>query len=207
MSLTLAQARTELQVRGLDFLSNTRANAFLNDAMHEFHDYANWYWLETTTTGAAPLTIADLRDVLYVVDATNQNELANQDIRDLIDVDAAQVSTGTPVSYWIDNTTIKVWPTATVNLSVRYVKVPTDLSADSDVPTFPSKYHSLWVTLAQARVYAQDENFSAQAEPLKQSAYQDLQNAAQLLMGRMLDAPATQNLTSDPDSSLWRGGW
>ena len=208
--MTLAQARAELQSRGLGMLSDSRSNQFLNDGYHEFNEYSAWPWLHKTTTGTAPLAIADLREALYVVDTTLQCELQGVDVRDVVDADPAQVSTGYPLYYYVDESsgtpTVKLWPTtATDTLSVRYLRVPADLSADGDTPVFPARYASLWVTLAQARALSQSQSDVSIAQQVKQAAYQDLQNAADLYLDRTHDSPQQQVMTSDADSTIWRG--
>src|SRR5436309_35616 len=104
MSYTLGTARTELFARGFDYLGTPRANTFLEEANQELNEMSAWPWLEATTTGTGTVAVSDLRDVLYVLDTTNQNQLEPADIRDLVEIDANfQTTTGTPTNYYLDN--------------------------------------------------------------------------------------------------------
>lgn len=163
MSMTLAQLRQELKARNGDYFSDTRANTLLNEAYHEVCEAYPWPFLETTATGTAPLTIADLRQVLYVVDTTTQNPLAILDPSTIVnDLDPVIGTAGSPAYFWLDGSVLKIYPTNTsVSLSVRYVKVPADITSDSDVPIIPSRYHLVIVDCAQARELAQGPNPSA----------------------------------------------
>jgi hypothetical protein len=149
MDLTAAQ--TELKARGGDYLSTARLTTFLNDAKNELEDFFVWPWLETTTTGTAPLTISDLKHVLYVVDTTNQAELTGASAQYIVeDLDETITTTGTPDVWWLDGTTtLKVYPANTsASLSVRYVKFSPELSAGADTPLIPVRNHNLWIDLA-----------------------------------------------------------
>jgi hypothetical protein len=139
MDLTAAQ--TELKARGGDYLSTARLTTFLNDAKNELEDFFVWPWLETTTSGTAPLTISDLKHVLYVVDTTNQCELTGASAQYIVeDLDETITTTGTPDVWWLDGTTtLKVYPANTsASLSVRYVKFSPELSAGADTPLIRS---------------------------------------------------------------------
>jgi hypothetical protein len=189
------ELRAELKSRIGDFLSDTRANRLLNEAYLEICDRAWWAFLEATASGTAPLTISDLRAVLYVVDTTNGVELRGIDVRDLIDLDPSLSSTGTPQFYWLDGlTTLKVWPlNTTASLSVRYVKTPAELSSDSDTPLLPSRFQLAIVDLAQARALATGPNGTSQprleqAQAAQASADRKLLQMQDMLI-RRLDSP------------------
>jgi hypothetical protein len=102
--VNLTQAIAELKARGFDYLSDARATIMLNNAKNAFEDEFDWPWLETTTTGVAPLTISDLGAVLYVVDTTDGSELQGIDARDVVDVDTNVSTAGVPTSWWLDGT-------------------------------------------------------------------------------------------------------
>jgi hypothetical protein len=163
----LVDARTALIARGFDELTPTRLNEVLNLAKNQFEDGYPFPWLETTATGPAPLTIADLKDVLYVVDTTNQNELRGVPAQHIIaEQDPIIGDTGAPALWWLDGTTsLKTWPVqASAQLSVRYVKESPELSLDADTPLIPVRYHSTWVDLAAVRAYLDSDNIDAAAQ-------------------------------------------
>jgi hypothetical protein len=171
--VNLGEARTELGDRGFDYLSPGRMNIMLNRGVVDFEDYWSWPWLRKTATGAAPLTISDLKYVLNVRDATGVT-LPSVDPSDIYDTDTA----GTPRFWYFDDSSgagvIAVSPTGSATLTVRYVKESSTLSSDGDTPSIPSRYHLLWIDLAVIRAYQDSDNFAA-ANALKQDAYAELQ--------------------------------
>jgi hypothetical protein len=161
--VTLAQAIAELKARGFDYLSDPRATIMLNSAKNALEDEFDWPWLETTTTtGAAPLTITDLKHVLYVVDTTNGAELRGKDPRDIADLDSNVATAGTPTNWWLDgNSTLRTYPTSTTaQLSVRYVRCSPELSAPSDTPLIPGRLHPVWIDYAVVEAYKDDDRFN-----------------------------------------------
>jgi hypothetical protein len=192
--VNLAALRTELKARGFDFLSDTRCNSFLNEAYHSVCEWNGtpWPFLETTTTGTAPLTISDLREIVYVTNTSLNEVLEPEDIRNLNDWNPGLTLTGTPVRYYLDGTTtLKVWPASTsASLSVRYLKVPTDLSSDSDSPVIPARFHPLVVDMAEVLAY-QDASDFQEAEAKRQ--------LLEIKLGRMRD---TLNVRQDDEPSF-----
>jgi hypothetical protein len=160
MDLTAAQ--TELKARGFDYLSTTRLNYMLNLGKNALESLQPWPWLEATTTGTAPLTISDLRHVLYVVDTTNQVQLPGMDVRAVVDLDPTLPS-GSPSWWWLDgSTTLRLAPTSTsASLSVRYVKWSPELSAGADTPLIPTREHPVWIDFAQVEAYKDSDNYQA----------------------------------------------
>jgi hypothetical protein len=158
----LTAAQTELKARGFDYLSTTRLTYMLNLGKNVLEAMYPWPWLEATTTGTAPLTISDLRQVLYVVDTTNRVQLPGMNVQSTVDIDP-MLQAGTASSWWLDGlTSLKVHPTnASISLSVRYVKWSPELSAGGDTPLIPTREHSVWVDLAQVEAYKDSDNFAA----------------------------------------------
>jgi hypothetical protein len=188
LSFTLATAITEVQARGFDYLSSARVTQYLNMAMHAVDEEDAWPWLETTTTGTAPLTITDLRAVLYVVDTTQRFPLTGMDVRDVVDMDAIVGTVGTPAFYWLDGmTTLNVYPTNTTDsLSVRYLKYETDLSAGTDTPVIPGRWHGLWIDRAVIECYKDSDNFE-QAALLKQTYDLNVTEMRSVVFSRQYD--------------------
>ena len=172
--MNLAEARTELGARGFDYLSAGRMNFMLQRALVDFEDTYTWPWLKETVTGAAPLAIADLKYVRSVYD-DRQNEMFGIDDDDDIYIDQV----GTPQNWWIDDTgtdpTLKVWPVGDATLTVAYYATDSTISADSDTPRMPARYHGTWIDLAVVRAYHDSDNFAA-AQALRQQIAADLQS-------------------------------
>lgn len=164
MALTFLDLRTEFYMRGFEYLSNTapeiaRANRWLNRAMHKIDGAADWPYLNTTTTGNSPLTIADLRTIETVYDVTNRNRLVFADRRDLRQDWGDITITGMPYCYFITlGTTINVFPVATVPLSVDYWKFGNDMVADVDQPLMPDRFRSAIIEYAVADALKDDES-------------------------------------------------
>jgi hypothetical protein len=161
--VNLGQAITELQARGFSYLDPGRCTIMLNNAKNVFEDMRDWPWLEAVaTTGTAPLTISDFRSVQYVVDLTNQNELEGIDPRDVVDLDTNVSTAGTPRFWWLDGlTTLRTYPVSTTaQISVRYSKYSPEMSASSDTPQIPVRYHPIWVDLAVVEAYKDDDRFN-----------------------------------------------
>lgn len=164
--LTLAELRTELQARGFDHLSTTRATYFINAAYSALCDSGNWPFLEATTTGTAPLSISDLGRIEYVIDSTSGLKLAPVDRRGLTDTQGTDLTLpGSPYLYYLTSgNTINVYPTSTTDsLTVRYWKVPTALSGDSDTPLVPNRYRLNIVNGAVAWAYRDNDELDAAA--------------------------------------------
>ena len=149
--MNLATARAELESRGYARFTDARLEIWLNTAKNRFEDYQfDWPWLKSTATGAAPLTIADLRRVRSVADTTNQRplEMINPDANvDFFDYTLTRP--GTPTGWYLSSETIvSVYPVQTTSLSVRYVKFSPELTG-TDTPLIPVRYHQTWVDLAE----------------------------------------------------------
>lgn len=164
MALDFTALQTELYARGFNYLNDagagtTRAKRWINEAMHEINDQEDWLFLQTTSTGTAPLTISDLDTVLSVYDSTQQRSLGRESAGDLVDRFGDLTTTGTPLFYYVTSNTLNVYPANTTDsLSVRYFKVQTDLSSGSDVPLMPDRYRQAIVEFAAAKAYIDSDN-------------------------------------------------
>jgi hypothetical protein len=159
--MILSAMRTEVQARGYDHISTTRVDQFLNDTYFEICDAMPWPFLETSVTGTSPLTITDLGKVLSVVDSLSDVSLTYADRRNVTAEDADLSDLGTPWVWWKENNTITVYPgSSTDTVTVRYIKVPTVLTA-ADTPAIPDRYHMLIVHGAVAQAQLDDDNYDA----------------------------------------------
>lgn len=203
--MTYAELLTEFAARGFDYLSATRAGYYIDSAYRvDIATDSDWPWLEATSTGAAPLTVSDLANVESVIDSTQKLKLRPLDRRNLTDDwDTNLATVGSPQWYYqTTSTTINVYPANTTNtLSVRYWKVPVALSAASDTPILPTKYHLLIVDAAVARAYEDDDEF-AQAQTAWQSFQVRLNNMRESLLIGQHDEPDDLIVSYAPDSDL-----
>ena len=148
MAITLAELRTEV-FGPYSYLNDSgtqaaRVDRWINAAYHELCDQAPWPFLETTSTGAAPLTISDLADVITVVDSegVTLDPIQYDSLRRLVDTDLA--TTGTPGWYYLTGgSVVNAYPVPSASITVRYRKKPTDLSSAADVPLVPDEYRDI----------------------------------------------------------------
>lgn len=203
--MNLGTARTELQARGYSRYTTGRLNTWLNDAKDAFEDYQyDWPWLKTTTSGTAPLTINDLRRVLSVTDATNKSPLNHVSADYISDLEYADLTqTGTPAHWYLtSDTALAVYPASTsVSVLVRYLKFSAALSGDSDTPLIPSRYHSTWVDLAEARVLRYGVKDGASADVVEQGVNTRLAQIAATYA--MQDTPARDTQLISLASDDW----
>lgn len=152
--MNLGQARAELEARGYSRFTDARLNTWLNQARVRFEDYPfNWPWLKATTSGAAPLTVSDLRRVLSVANSTTRQALIQVDADGLVEfVDTDLARAGSAVGWYLASSTSVASYPVTAALSVRYIKFSPALASDSDIPLIPSDYHADWVDLAEVMV-------------------------------------------------------
>lgn len=189
MALDFQAIQTEVAARGFDFLTTagggsaadlTRLKRWINDAMHEVDSAEKWDYTYATSSGAMPLTIADLRLVEDVTLLAGGASLIGQD-RSLLESIYGFLSTNTastPV-FWYRSapTIVTAYPLNTsLSLSVRYWKFGPDLSANGDLPLMPDRFRQVIVerTVAKAARDSNDVNMA-----------NDALNEADRLMARM----------------------
>lgn len=163
--MNLGELGAELAARGFDYLSTSRQTQYINRAATMLYDAEPWPFLETSTTGTAPLTIADMRTVLYVVDLTNKEVLYATDQRSIRDRDPALGDSGRAECWYFEGDDIAVYPLNTTDtFEVRYIQFPTALATSTDTPTIPDRYHNLIVDGAVYLAYKDTDEFANAAE-------------------------------------------
>lgn len=195
--MNLTAAITELKARGGSFLSDARCTIFLNDAKNDFEDYYDWPWLEATATGTAPVTLTDLKNILYVTDYTRGTELQGVTARDIIAQAGPNIDlTGVPNYWWLNGAYIlEVFPKNTTDtLKIRYTSFTAELSG-TDTPAIPPRHHNIWIDLAMVRVYKDSDNLAA-AERLEVTAYQRLAKLVEVFEYRNHQNALVQQVTS-----------
>lgn len=157
--------RLEVASRGFDYLltdnaGEQRLKRWVNLAYTEVCEQDDWPFLRTTTTGTAPLTVSDLGSIANVRNSTEDTAMEYRDERDLIDLFGDLTEVDIARYYYLTSpTVIAVYPADTTStLRVTYFKVPTELSADSDTPLIPTRYHMSVVEYAVAHAYKDNDN-------------------------------------------------
>ncbi len=184
---TFLELQTEFFARGHDYLNTddagrTRAKRWLNQAHARVCMEELWPFRLGTLSGAAPLYIAGLDQVLTVIDTTNNNlELDEATEWELAVYDLAQ--TGTPSMYYQDSFFIRTFPLGGA-LSVRYYRVPDALVNDADTTLVPLRYADVIIDDAVRRA-AKDRQYGEGVQ-LAAAEYQDGLN---LMRRNLLVAP------------------
>jgi hypothetical protein len=163
--VALSALLTRLYSRGYDYLaqdaaSRALATSFINEANAELELEEHWPFRLTTTTGTAPLEVANVDQILSVIDTDNSNrELHEMTERELtaFGLDA----TGTPLWFYRDSLSVRVWPLASTALSVRYWSLPTELVNATDETRVPKRYMGVIVDGAVLRAAADRDNRDA----------------------------------------------
>lgn len=147
MAYDFATLQSDIFARGFQPLNDAgtglaMVKRMINDSMHRIDSRFPWLYRNTTTTGAAPLTIADLGQIESVTDVAGKRTVQPADRRDLRRWYGDLTTSGTPLYYYITGgTQINLYPASTsLTLTVDYWKVAPDLSASGDAPLMPDRY-------------------------------------------------------------------
>lgn len=171
--------KQELSDRGFAYLSDTRLGQYINWARAELDDVALWAYRSATSSGSAPLTVADLGVIETVVNTVTNTTLDPADRRDLMAVYGDLTTTGTPSFFYVDNGVVRSYPVGGT-LKVFYYKSPADLTG-TDVPLAPTRWHRTIVDIA-ARMAYRDADNHASAESLQVQITRDLALMLEVLL-------------------------
>ena len=158
--MNLAQGEQALRDRGFDYLRSDQAWLMLNAGKDEFEDQYEWPWLWTPFSGQTPLTLIDFK--LMITVASGGGELLGLDLRQVAQDGTDLTLKGTPAYWWMNGANeLHAWPGdgATVN-GVMIADTP-PLTAPTDEPLIPARYHGLWVDYAVVEAYKDSDNFPA----------------------------------------------
>lgn len=123
-----------------------------NEAVTTLTYNANVRSVALPTDAWQVLSVFDTTDIWPMVELEGREQYLN--------LYPLQTEVGSPIHYRLFNNTIQIYPLpqGTTVLTVEYVAMPADLSADSDVPVIPSQWHDLLVVGAVAKAYRDDGN-------------------------------------------------
>lgn len=180
---------TELYARGFNYLSAdaagiTRATRFLNTAMHDVDDAERWPYLAASSSGAAPLTIADLDGVERVYQNGSTLTASSRDV--LLELYGDLTTTGTPTYFYLAApTVVSVYPANTASISVTYWKFGPDLVSGSDAPLMPDRFREAIIERACAYAYRDNDDREMATVCMQESdrIVQRMREWAQLLPG------------------------
>ncbi len=150
--------------------TNAEINGYINEAWNELYEelagtneeYFSTTYSFTTTPGTALYTLPAAFFYLRTA-SVNQNgwryEITRLDLNELDEQENFGVSyTGSPIGYTIlgDNLELVPTPTAAFTVTIRYVPLPTDFSADGDTQNFRAGWEEFVIWEAAAKVIAVD---------------------------------------------------
>lgn len=179
--MDFAELQVAFYARGFNFMNDSsteeaRAQRWINEAYHELCEEDRWPFIETLVTGAAPLALTRARDVVSVVNTTDEQTLIPTTQRWVNESFATIPTDGLP-RYWYavhsatDTITVKMAPAATgKTLSVVFYQHPADLTGTDD-PVVPARWHHLILDGAVRRAYLDNDQAeqAAQAEASRQA--------------------------------------
>jgi hypothetical protein len=193
--MTFKEIREEVQDRGYQYVTTARVDKWVRQAYIWVCSQQPWPFLEAEETGASPLTIADLSQVLYVTDTDNNVALHGLDLRDIRDKDPGLTSTGNPVNWYLKNNEVNVWPASAGNIWVRYIQKPAVLAENAE-PLVPEEYQEVIVDGAVLRGLKDNDEYDTAAA---------LQTVIDGQVGIMVDALLSRNYMN-PQNIVQSGG-
>lgn len=119
--------------------------------------------LESYTTSASDNTLELPEDFSRWIDFFDSDTKGALLAVEPDEYDALEASSGRPRVYTVIGDQITLWPTpdASYGLSLRYWRLPQDMSADGDEPEIPPQYHELLIAYAMHKAYARENDYTA----------------------------------------------
>lgn len=185
---TLTQLTQEVVGRGYSYESSADIESAIQRHYQRLEARYPWPWREATKEGVAPLEIKDLRDVLSVASTTQERPIYGQTRQWLAERYSNLEEVGEPLWWWLDNVTLRVFPTSTsANIAVRYAKKPAALTASSE-PAMPSEWQYLIVDSVVVDLLKSNDEYDV-ARELKESIQTDLGEMMAAELQRDLQSP------------------
>lgn len=190
--MILEELNEEVRQRGYHYVATGRIDQWINRAYLEICGRQPWPFLETVTTGPAPVNLPGLLSILYVT--SNGVEVEGGDVRDLLDRDPDLAEVGDPRYWYLTGENLNVWPDYTGDLTVRHASLPVKLTAGTS-PLFPEQYHEMLIDGAVVRGLKDNDEYD-QAAGLQQIIDARVQNMIDTLIARNAQGPASMVRTA-----------
>lgn len=201
--MNFSELRTEVVSRGFDYLQQSsageaRIDRWLNQSYQALCEAEDWPFLEMNTTSTAPISFENLRSVIDVK-RSDQVSLVKRSRQILARRYPDLSLPGTPRHWYLEGDSLKTYPVdATENLSVRFIRVPSELEEDGDEPLVPSRYRDLIVDGAVLKAYKDTDNFEAYGS-LATVVQDGVSGMARTLMDRNRSGAEQVEVTSGTD--------
>jgi hypothetical protein len=160
---------------------------YINDTQNDVFMEYRLPFMETTQNYTTVANVTDITNgsgvpsnYLVAIDLLNvtggnQTLIPFRDISALDDIDQTSGSTSTSPEFWyMYGQTPRLYPTIStaLSLTLRYYKMPTQLSANSDIPALPYAFQELLVVGAAYRVMQVKDNYDQAA--ILQNKYDEI---------------------------------
>lgn len=118
---------------------------------------------ETITTSAALGTYALPANFSRTIDLFNSETHELLTKLEVKDYDSLPTSSGRPYGYATIGTNILLYPVpdGVYSHTLRFWKLPPDMSADSDTPEIPAQYQELLIAFAMQKAFMREDDFQA----------------------------------------------
>jgi len=196
--------RTEVLDRGFDSVQyGSRITQWINDAAALIARRVDYYADQTnnpfnTTSGVDTyLWPADFGRMESLFDVFRRVEMEYVSVRD---IDRSGMSNGAPCFYALVANNIRLWPTPdnVYTLEMRYWKMPSILSVDTDTPNLPTDWHHALI------VYATWMAFEADDDPVMGQYWMNRWNTELAQFAADAKFPSADGPTQS--SSMWDDG-
>lgn len=179
MAYTLAALQTKVQQRIKDIgYSTSEITNYINDTQRDIFNEYRLPQMEATQDYTLTVGVADITNGsglptnfvqavdLYLTSGGAESLLEYRDYQDIDQTypdptDTTINPSGVPRYWYKFGTTIRVAPApvSAYTLTMRYIKEPTELSADADVPEVPSEFQEILVAGATYRILQIKDNY------------------------------------------------
>lgn len=218
MSYTLGSIVSSVQKRVKDTsYDTTEIKEYINDTQSDIFNEYRLNFMEKTQGYTTVANIADITngaglpvDYLVAIDLLNTTNSYNiliefMDTPSLDTLftnptDTFQLTTTNSTLYWYKYAgVINLYPTPTISYTVRlrYYKMPTLLSGDSDIPELPSSFREILVLGAAYRVLQINDNYDQAGI---------LQNKYDEILQKLVSNTAVQQVGKSPRQRINRYG-
>lgn len=144
------QPDVELQERIVDYMNDAILDMY--DRLAQYLTHHNGATQTLTLSSGSGTMATPPYFIRQVVDVTNASVLKRTSIEDVEAEDPALTKTGRPMYYYTEGDTISVYPSADVDLRIRYIPQPTVVAAgdpEEDIPLPKEAHYALkWGTMA-----------------------------------------------------------
>ena len=203
MSYTLSNLVSQVQSRLDDTgFSSTTIKQFINDTQREITNDKRWRFMEATTNLTSSVGSQSIgsfpADYQIAIDLRISSPVAYAKKLPFLDYtvvdeqysDQTIYANSTPM-FWYEYANVPyIFPQAdqVYTLTLRYLKTPTELSADADVPQIPEEYQELLVLGALSRCHELNDDYD-KAAIVRQKIDELLISMTKRYGFRLLDGP------------------